>query len=549
MMFRRSRFAGDGKGQPRRAVHNGDAPGERALDLRRGPGESPSVARMAQEQLPQRRTPAGAESHDSAPLRAAPHNIEAEQALLGAILVNNEAQDRVSGFLLPEHFFDPLHAQIYETASKLIAAGKQATPITLRTYFENAEPIDQSTTVPQYLGRLAVNATTIINVYDYGRTIYDLAIRRRLILIGEDMVNTAYDSPIDVAPEDQIEEAENRLFTLAESGKYGQGFMGFNTALTHAIEVANNAYQRAGGLSGIATGLRDLDAKMGGLQQSDLIILAGRPSMGKTALVTNIAFNVAKAYRAERQPDGTEKAIDGAVVGFFSLEMSAEQLATRILSEQAELPSEKIRRGMIDEQEFKRLVQVSQEMAHIPLYIDQTGGITIAQLAARARKLKRQRGLGLLIVDYLQLLSGSGKRSSDSRVQEITEITTGLKALAKELQVPIIALSQLSRQVEQREDKRPQLSDLRESGSIEQDADVVMFVFREEYYVERAKPSEGSDKFLEWQEKMIQVSGKGEVIIGKQRHGPVGTVTLAFEGSYTRFSDLAHTEYLPERHE
>ncbi|MEZ5849794.1 MAG: replicative DNA helicase [Hyphomicrobiaceae bacterium] len=502
---------------------------------------------MAQEQLPLRRSPAGTDTSESAPLRAAPHNLEAEQALLGAILVNNEAQDRVSGFLLPEHFFDPLHAQIFETASKLIAAGKQATPITLRTYFENAEPIDQTTTVPQYLGRLAVNATTIINVHDYGRTVYDLAIRRRLILIGEDMVNAAYDSPIDLAPEDQIEEAESRLFTLAETGKYGQGFMGFNSALTHAIEMANNAYARAGGLSGTATCLRDLDSKMGGLQQSDLIILAGRPSMGKTALVTNIAFNVANAYRAEKQPDGTDKVIDGAVVGFFSLEMSAEQLATRILAEQAEISSEKIRRGMIDEQEFKRLVHVSQRMSHIPLYIDQTGGITIAQLAARARKLKRQRGLGLLIVDYLQLLSGSSRSASAGRVQEITEITTGLKALAKELQVPIIALSQLSRQVEQREDKRPQLSDLRESGSIEQDADVVMFVFREEYYVERTKPSEGSPEFAAWMEKMQMVSGKAEVIIGKQRHGPVGTVTLAFEGQYTRFSDLAHSEYMPER--
>jgi replicative DNA helicase len=486
---------------------------------------------------------------DVQPFRAAPHNLEAEQALLGAILVNNEAHDRVSGFLDPDHFFDPLHGQIYEIAAKLIAAGKQATPITLRTFFENAEPVSQDLTVPQYLGRLAANATTIINAHDYGRTVYDLAIRRQLIVLGEDMVNTAYDSPVDLDPSAQIEEAEGRLYSLAEQGKYGQGFMGFGTALTHAIEMANNAYQRAGGLSGIATGLRDLDGKMGGLQPSDLIILAGRPSMGKTALVTNIAFNVAKAHRAEQQPDGSIKDLDGAVVGFFSLEMSAEQLATRILAEQAEISSEKIRRGMIDEPEFKRLVQASQQMAEIPLFIDQTGGISIAQLAARARKLKRQRGLGLLIVDYLQLLTGSAKRSSEGRVQEVSEITTGLKALAKELAVPIIALSQLSRQVEQREDKRPQLSDLRESGSIEQDADVVMFVFREEYYVERSKPAEGTAEFQTWMEKMQQVSGKAEVIIGKQRHGPVGTVTLAFEGAYTRFSDLARDQYLPHREE
>ena len=487
------------------------------------------------------------------PFRAAPHNIEAEQALLGAILVNNDSLERVSHFLETHHFFDPLHGQIFEIVSKLIGSGKQATPVTLRTFFENAAPIDATTTVPQYLGRLAAQATTIINAYDYGRTIYDLAVRRQLIVIGEDMVNQAYDSPIDFEPVQQIEDAENRLFSLAESGKYGQGFLGFNKALTQAIEMANNAFKRDGGLSGISTGLRDLDGKMGGLQSSDLIVLAGRPSMGKTALVTNIAFNVAKArmrsWEERRDLEKDDPSHDGGVVGFFSLEMSAEQLATRILSEQASIQSEKIRRGMIDEAEFKRLVEASQMMAAAPLFIDQTGGITIAQLSARARKLKRQNGLGLLIVDYLQLLSGSGRSSQANRVQEITEITTGLKALAKELTVPIIALSQLSRQVEQREDKRPQLSDLRESGSIEQDADVVMFVFREEYYVERSKPAEGTAEFQEWMAKMQQVSGKAEVIIGKQRHGPVGTVQLAFDGNVTRFSDLARDQYLPERME
>lgn len=503
---------------------------------------------MAQELLAQ--PVSGKPAHgmmDSSPLRAAPHNIEAEQALLGAILVNNEAHDRVSSFLVPEHFFDPVHASIYETLSKFIAAGKQATPITLRTFFESAEPIAPGLTVPQYLGRLAVNATTIINAADYGRTVYDLAIRRQLIGIGEDMVNAAYDAPVDFPPQEQIEEAENHLYALAETGKYGQGFMGFGAALTHAIEMANNAYQRDGGLSGIASGLRDLDSKMGGLQPSDLIIIAGRPSMGKSSLATNIAFNVARAYKSERQPDGTDKVLDGAVVGFFSLEMSAEQLATRMLSEQSEIPSEKIRRGMIDEAEFKRLVQVSQQMSTLPLYIDQTGGLSIAQLAARARRLKRQKGLGLLVVDYLQLLTGSSRRAAEGRVQEVSEITTGLKALAKELNVPIVALSQLSRQVENREDKRPQLADLRESGSIEQDADVVMFVFREEYYVERAKPHEGTAEFQEWMAKMAMISGKAEVIIGKQRHGPVGTVHLQFDGNVTRFSDLARDQYLPER--
>ena len=480
--------------------------------------------------------------------REAPHNIEAEQALLGAILINNEAMDRVSAFLEPPHFFDPLHGQIFETAGKMIQAGKQATPITLKTFFDSAEPIDEHLTVPQYLGRLAANATSIINAHDYGRTVYDLAVRRSLIVLGEDIVNSAYDAPIDFPPESQIQEAESRLYGLAEKGKYGQGFMSFGSALTHAIDMANAAYERDGHLSGLSSGLTDLDNRMGGLQSSDLIILAGRPSMGKTALVTNIAYNVAKAYRSERQSDGTDKTLEGGRVGFFSLEMSAEQLATRILSEQAEIASERIRRGMINEDEFRKLVAVSQEMSRAPLYIDQTGGISIAQLAARARKLKRQKGLELLIVDYLQLLSGSSKKG-DNRVQEITEITTGLKALAKELAVPIIALSQLSRQVEQREDKRPQLSDLRESGSIEQDADVVMFVFREEYYVERQKPREGTPEFNDWQTQMMAVSGKAEVIVGKQRHGPVGTVQLAFESQYTRFGNLAKEFQLPERYE
>jgi replicative DNA helicase len=498
---------------------------------------------------------AKAAAAEALPFRAAPHNIEAEQALLGAILVNNEAHDRVSGFLEDQHFYDPLHQQIFATLCKLIASGKQATPITLKTFFETAEPIDQTLSVPQYLGRLAANAATIINARDYGRTIYDLATRRQLILIGEDMVNAAYDAPVDFPPKEQIEEAETRLFSLAETDKYGQGFLAFNHALTTAIEMAGSAYKRDGHLSGIASRFAGLDAKMGGLQPSDLIVLAGRPSMGKTALATNIAFNVARARaqsiaRGGGLPAGDlghdDPGHDGAVVGFFSLEMSAEQLATRILSEQAGIPSEKIRRGMIDESEFKRLVEVSQEMASIPLFIDQTGGLSIAQLAARARKLKRQQGLGMLVVDYLQLMTGSSKKG-DNRVQEVSEITTGLKALAKELNIPILALSQLSRAVEAREDKRPQLADLRESGSIEQDADIVLFVFREEYYLERLKPAEGTIEFQDWMAKMQLVSGRAEVIIGKQRHGPIGTVALQFDGNVTRFSDLARDQYVPER--
>jgi replicative DNA helicase len=499
------------------------------------------------------RAPRKQEASDSLPFRAVPHNIEAEQALLGAILINNEAHDRVSGFLEPDHFYDPLHQQIYETAATLIGAGKQATPITLKTYFANTEATQDGLTVPQYLGRLAANATTIINARDYGRTIYELAIRRQLIVVGEEMVIVAYDSPVDFPPKQQIEEAEMKLFALAETGKYGQGFSTFSSALATAIEMANSAYQRDGGLSGIATALRSLDSKLGGLQPSDLVILAGRPSMGKTALATNLAFNIARARARslQQKPDipPDDVSHDGAVVGFFSLEMSAEQLATRIISEQAGIPSEKIRRGLINEDEFKRLVDTSREMANLPLFIDQTGGISIAQLAARARRLKRQHGLGLIVVDYLQLLTGSSRRASEGRVQEVSEITTGLKALAKELNAPILALSQLSRAVENREDKRPQLADLRESGSIEQDADVVMFVFREEYYVERMKPAEGTSEFNDWMARMQAVSGRAEVIIGKQRHGPVGTVNLQFEANVTRFSDLAHDAYIPQRTE
>jgi len=486
--------------------------------------------------------------NDHTPFRQQPHNLEAEQALLGAILVNNEAHDRVSSFLAEEHFFEPLHGRIFQVASHLIHGNKPATPITLKTFFENEEPVDDNLTVPQYLGHLAANATTIINAREYGRTIYDLAQRRSLIIIGEDMVNTAYASTVEEPPEKQIEEAEQQLYALAESGKYGQGFESFSSALRGCIEMADAAYRRGGGLSGISTGLTALDRQMGGLQGSDLIVLAGRPSMGKTALATNIAFNIAKAFQPAANGDTHAKPEEGAVVGFYSLEMSSEQLATRIVSEQSQVASEKIRRGMISDNDFRELVRVSQELQNIPLFIDPTGGISIAQLAARARKLKRQHNLGVIVVDYLQLLSGSNKNAGN-RVQEITEITTGLKALAKELAVPIIALSQLSRQVESRDDKRPQLSDLRESGSIEQDADVVIFVYREEYYVSRAEPREGSPEHLTWQDDMDRVLGLAEVIVAKQRHGPVGTVKLQFTGEFTRFSDLVEDERVPMRME
>jgi replicative DNA helicase len=480
--------------------------------------------------------------------RQVPHNIEVEQALLGAILINNEAFYRVSDFLEPVHFFDPLHRQIYEKAGQLIRLSKTADPRTLKSFLKENEQVGDIT-IAEYLSRLAYEATTIINAEDYGRSIYDLSIRRNLITIGEDMVNIAYEAPVDMAPREQIEDAERRLFELAEKGQFRSGFQGFAEALKQAIDMAGAAYQRTGHLSGLATGLEDLDKMMGGLQNSDLVILAGRPGMGKTALGTNIAYNVAKAWRGEQQADGTIKTVDGGIVGYFSLEMSSEQLATRVLAEQAGVPSSDIRRGAIHEDQFDRIVEVAQEMQRIPLYIDQTGGLSIAQLAARARRLKRQRGLDLLVVDYLQLASGTSRRSSENRVQEITEITTNMKALAKELNIPILALSQLSRQVESRDDKRPQLSDLRESGSIEQDADVVLFVFREEYYLKNRKPKENTEEFFKWMAEMEQMAGRAEVIIGKQRHGPTGTIELQFEAELTRFSSIAKEDHLPARYE
>jgi replicative DNA helicase len=488
------------------------------------------------------------------PYRAAPHNIEAEQALLGAILINNDAFDRVSDFVKPEHFFEPINQRIYEIAGSLIRFGKLATPVTLKSHFPTDVDI-AGLSIGQYLARLAAEATTVINALDYGRNVYDLAVRRALIEIGEEMVNVAYDSPVDFAPREQIEEAEKRLYEVGETGRYEGGFQFFKSALTTALEMASNAYKRDGKLSGLATGFMDLDQRMGGLQPSDLIIIAGRPGMGKTALATNIAYNVAISYVPEVLADGRRKAVNGGIVGFFSLEMSAEQLATRIVSEQTEIPSHEIRRGDINPEKFDAIAAAAREMQAAPLYIDETGGLSIAQLAARARRLKRQKGLDLLVVDYIQLLQGSTRRAQENRVQEVTEITTSLKALAKELNVPIVALSQLSRQVENRDDKRPQLSDLRESGSIEQDADVVLFVFREEYYIRNKEPKKTDDKgnvlaeYLKWDQELEECKGKAEVIIAKQRHGPTGIVKLHFDGKFTRFKNLIEETRLPERHD
>ncbi len=465
-----------------------------------------------------------------------PHNTEAEQQLLGAILTNNDVYDRIASLVKPELFFDPVHQRIFERAAARIQKNALATPVTLKPFFEDDEGL-KDLGGPAYLVRLAGAAISAFAARDYAQMIYDLAVRRELISLGRDISAKAAKVEVTNEPKEQIIEAEQRLYKLGEQGVAERGFQSFLKAVTDAVNVANAAYQRDGGLAGISTGLIDLDKKLGGLHPSDLLILAGRPSMGKTSLATNIAFNIAKAYRRGRLPDGGEGAVEGGVVGFFSLEMSAEQLAARVLSEASEVPSEQIRRGDMTEVEFRRFVEAAKALESCPLYIDDTPALPISQLAARARRLKRTHGLDVLIIDYLQLIKGTSK---ENRVQEVSEITQALKAIAKELNIPVIALSQLSRQVESREDKRPQLSDLRESGSIEQDADVVMFVYRDEYYKEREKPGDHElEKMAQWQAVMEQVHGKAEVIIGKQRHGPIGSVELSFEGRFTRFSNLA----------
>jgi replicative DNA helicase len=484
--------------------------------------------------------------------RTPPYNEEAEQALLAAILNNNAVYHRVAEFLKAEHFSLGVHGRIFDAIVKLIERGLLANPVTLKNLFDQDEALTEVGGA-QYLARLSSSVVTIINAQDYGRTIYDLFLRRQLITIGEDVVNEAHQHDLDHGATSQIEAAEQRLFNLAESGQAEGGFKPFVTALGSAILQAEAAFKRGGKTTGVSTGFIDLDKLLGGLHPSDLIILAGRPSMGKTALATNIGFNAAKAYVPGKAADGKTIAEDGAVMGFFSLEMSAEQLATRILSEESGVSSNLIRKGEVSHDDFDKFVQASQRLSTIPFFVDDTPALSIAGLRTRARRLLRQQGLGLIIVDYLQLLRGSDS-GSENRVQEISEITRGLKALAKELNVPVVALSQLSRAVEQREDKRPMLSDLRESGSIEQDADVVMFVYREEYYLGRAEPSrrpeENDDKFNaryeDWQKRLEQVTGTAEVIVSKQRHGPIGKVTLRFAAETTRFENFVGNDRVPD---
>jgi replicative DNA helicase len=466
---------------------------------------------------------------------APPHNIEAEQAVLGALLFDNEVYQRVGDFLKPDHFYDPLHARIFESASQLIIAGSLADAVVLRSRFER-DPGMAEIGGPVYLADLMREAPDGASAVEYAKLIYDLALRRELIRFGQGVAHTAEGSVDDIPATSVLEEAERGLFALAETGGTQKTLRPFHEALEESMRMASAAYQRGGGLSGISTGIKSLDGKLGGLHRSDLIILAGRPSMGKTSLATNIAFSVARAYKAEETSDGFRKTVDGGVVAFYSLEMSSEQLATRLIADYSGISSYHIRQGNIDAAQFEDIRDAVQEINDIPLYIDDTGGLSIGALTARARRLKRRVGLDCVVVDYLQLVTGSSR--TDNRVQEISEVTQALKALAKELNVPVIALSQLSRQVENREDKKPQLSDLRESGSIEQDADVVMFVYRESYYHERMEPKEGTEQHLQWEDEMREIRNQADVIIGKQRHGPIGSVKVAFDPERTKFSDL-----------
>ena len=483
--------------------------------------------------------------------RLPPSNLQAEQALLGALLANNRAYERVSEFLSPDHFADPIHGRIYQSIARRIEAGQLADAVTLKAEYEHSGVL-QEVGGTQYLAQLLTAMVGIINAGEYGKAIHDAWLRRELIDVGETVVNNAFGADAELDGAQQIEAAEQSLFQLATEGGNNGGFVAFERALTDAILGAERSFRRAGHVSGLTTGLRDMDAKTGGLHPSDLLILAGRPGMGKTALATKIAFGAAKALLAEARAIDPN-AMPKAQVAIFSLEMSCEQLATRLLSEEARVSGDRIRRGDIGQKDFDKFVQVSREIAALPIQIDDTPAITMSGLRTRCRRLKRTKGLALVVVDYLQLMRPAAGTKPESRVLEISQITQGLKAIAKELAVPVIALSQLSRAVESREDKRPQLSDLRESGTIEQDADAVMFIYRDEYYLAQRTPKQMSfdseDKFQtslnKWQQDMEQVHNKAELILAKNRHGPTGTIPLYFEGEFTRFGDLdqVHEDY------
>ncbi len=474
-----------------------------------------------------------------------PQNVQAEAALLGALMIDNRLVEDVQLKLKPHHFFEPLHGRIYEAILKMTDSNRVANPVTLRPLFESDENIKEVGGAA-YLAQLTGSGAAVIGARDFAGQIYDLALLRALIGVGRDLVEGALDTSEDVAPLAQIERAESALYSVAEEGGAEGRAKSFSDATKEALEMAERALNSGGHLSGFTTGLEGLNAKIGGLHKSDLIIVAGRPGMGKSSLATNIAFAAAQRFIRDVE-DGIEpEKSAGAPVALFSLEMSADQLATRILAEQSGISSENLRMGKISQQEFRQLARAAGELQNLPLYIDDTPGLTIAALRTRARRLKRQKGIGVVVVDYLQLLQGSGKGSNDNRVQEISEISRGLKQLAKELSVPVIGLSQLSRAVEQREDKRPQLSDLRESGSIEQDADIVLFIYREDYYLLAKQPADDHPDFAAWQEEMARAYGRAEVIVAKQRHGATGKVPLRFDSRITKFSDFVGDNYLPE---
>ena len=452
-----------------------------------------------------------------------PNNIDAEQSVLGSILLSNEIFDEISTIINSKNFYDPMHQKIFAAIEKLIFKGMLANPITLKNYFENEK---DEINVPDYLVKVTKFSTSLRQAIEYSKIIYDMFVRRELIKISENTIENAKINDLNISGQNIIENSEKFLFDLAEKGSFNSSLIKFDDAMRLTIEMASNAHKNEEGIVGVPTGLRDLDDRLGGLHKSDLVIIAGRPSMGKTALATNIAFNAAQKI----QESGKKSS-----VAFFSLEMSSEQLSTRILAEQSRIKSNDIRRGRISEEQFDKFIETSKNIAELPLYIDETPAISIAALSNRARRIKRIHDLDLIVIDYIQLMRAVNTK--DGRVQEISEITQGLKALAKELSVPVLALSQLSRAVEQRDDKKPQLSDLRESGSIEQDADVVMFVYREAYYLERKQPRPATVEHAEWQAKMNEVSNLAEIIIGKQRHGPTGNVMLEFEAMFTKFKD------------
>ncbi len=479
-------------------------------------------------------------------LSAMPQNLEAEQALLGAILANNKAFENISDYLKANHFADATHAKIYEVISKLISRGHVADTITLKNYFEQEGTLNDVGGY-KYLIKLVESSSPLTNPEFYAQYIYEQYLRRELISTGYDIVNKAMVEDIDNNAVQQIEEAEKRLYDLSDKGEASRGFIDFSAALDSSLGYIDRAYQHVGKISGISTGLDDLDKGTGGLNDSDLIVLAGRPAMGKTALATNIAYNVAEIMSRDKSIDEKSRG-----VAFFSLEMSADQLATRILSSTAGISSQRMRNGNIDNGEYERITEVVRSLENMPLYIDDTPGLTINAIRNRSRRLKRTKGLGLIVIDYIQLITGNSKRGEANRVQELSEISRGLKILAKELNVPVIALSQLNRGVEQREDKRPVMSDLRESGSIEQDADIVLFVYRENYYIEREKPKETDknytpEKYQKWEQKMKATKYVAEVIVGKHRHAPTGTVTLSWNGEFAQFGNYIRDEQLPDQ--